>query len=146
MEMTGMHFFTFNSELPSNNITSISIDTFQNIWVGTDSGVAKYDRTNWVAFTTENCELPSNNIHSISCENNPTNDIWIATTDGLVKLNDTELTIYNTTNSNIPSNIVSSIAFDHNGNKWFWTYIESPYSELTAVVEFDDVNWNITKK
>ncbi len=38
---------------------------------------------------------------------------------------------------------MSSITFDNNENKWFGTYIESPYTGIGAVVKFDDVNWEI---
>lgn len=70
----------FNSDLPSNNIYTITIDSSGTKWIGTyGGGLASFDGTNWTVYDTSNSGLLSNNIQAIAIDAN--GNKWIGTGD-----------------------------------------------------------------
>ena len=58
---------TDNSDLPSNNVLSITIDNNEIMWFGTDSGLVKFDGENWTTYTTtSHTNLADNHISDVS--------------------------------------------------------------------------------
>jgi ligand-binding sensor domain-containing protein len=114
------NYDTINSDLPSNYVCGgVAIDTNNNVWVGTDAGVAKFDGTNWTVYTTAN-GLPVNIIACISVDNS--NNIWIGTDgDGVAKFNGSTWTTY-TIADGLCDNGVHSIACDADSSIWFGSW------------------------
>ncbi|MDY0282625.1 MAG: two-component regulator propeller domain-containing protein, partial [Salinivirgaceae bacterium] len=111
-----------NSGLPDNYVYSIAIDSDGNKWIGTHSGLAKFDGTNWTVYNTSNSGLPVNDVRCVAIDQHGTK--WIGTdVGGLVKFDDTNWTVYNSANSGLPSDKITSISVDSNGIKWLGTYL-----------------------
>jgi hypothetical protein len=122
-----------NSGLPSNTLYSIAIDTSDNIWLGTDIGLVKFDGTNWTIFNTSNSGILDNSILSICIDNNGTK--WIGSWGGVSVFNDSSWIVYSPANSKLPDGYVNAIAIDKQGNKWFGTG--------QGIVKFDGSTWTI---
>jgi len=109
-----------NSGLPNNSINSIAIDGSGLKWIGTRSGLAKFDGTNWTIYNTSNSGLPDNYVYSIAIDGS--GNKWIGLYgDGMAKFDGLNWTKYNKTNSGLPNNYVSSLAIDERGFKWICT-------------------------
>lgn len=117
-----------NSNIPSDFVFSIAIDSDNKKWIGTNSGLAIFDDNNWTIFNKSNSQLPSDFIFFIYIDRK--NNKWIGTgygliplsTGGLVKYDGTNWIVYNSSNSNLPSNFVTCAAEDKAGNLWFGTW------------------------
>ncbi len=109
-------FNTTNSQIPSNNVSYITFDVFNNMWIGTDNGLAKFNGTTWTVFNTGNSNLPDNAISYLIFEGNT--HCWIGTANGLAMFDGIDWTVYNTGNSDLPNNRISSIQIAKNGDKW----------------------------
>ena len=72
-----------NSGLPSHWIEYITVDHHNAKWIGTDSGLVRFDGENWDVFTTENSGLVNNHVLCLAVEDN--NTLWIGTEGGLSK-------------------------------------------------------------
>ena len=65
----GFSDMDFNSELPNNAVYPIVFDSLNNIWVGTEGGIARFNgEKEWLAYNTENSGLPNNKVYSM-CPN-----------------------------------------------------------------------------
>jgi hypothetical protein len=121
--------------LPSNRVRSIAIESSGVKWIGTISGVAKFDGSNWTTYTTSNSGLPDNSVWSIAVDGS--GNKWLGITwGGLAKFDGTNWTTYTTSNSGLPSNFVRPIAIDSHGNTWIGT-------EGGGLAEFDGQNWTV---
>lgn len=127
---------TGNSGLPTNSIRCIHIDKDNVKWIGTGSGVVKYDDNIWQVYDTNNSPLPYNSILCIT--SNPLNDdIWIGSSqNGLAKFDGNNWVVYDTSNSPLPSGSIFDIELDTSGNTW----IATPFG--VAVLKANN-NWEI---
>jgi len=117
--------------LPSNNVKCVAIDDANTKWIGTLSGVAKFDGTNWTTYNNLN-GLPGNNINCITIDNS--NVKWIGIQlKGLTRYDGSNFEVWNSLNSAIPNNNVNCVAIDSAGNKWVGTY--------GGLAKFDGANW-----
>jgi ligand-binding sensor domain-containing protein/two-component sensor histidine kinase len=103
--------------LANHWVTSIAEDNQGNIWIGTISGLSKFDGRNFSTFTKKH-GLAGDYINSLTTDKN--GNLWIATTEGI--------TIYGgkffsslTTKKGLPSNNITLIYADKNGNIWMGT-------------------------
>jgi len=72
---------TANSGLPSDTINAIEVDRNNVKWIGTDTGVARFDGETWEVFDTENSGLVNDTVYAIAFE--PDNTIWFGTENGV---------------------------------------------------------------
>ena len=146
-------FNTSNSKLPDNGISSISVDSKNNLWIGTGDGVVKYDGNNWTVYKPSNSGLPDHDITSIAVDRNDV--IWIGIrSGGLVRFDGLNWSVYNSSNSTIPDNsVIREIKIDKNGNKFvpfyggiakfndtLWTFYKAP--ESAADIRWMDIDTN----
>jgi ligand-binding sensor domain-containing protein len=73
-----------NSGLPNNTVKAIAIDGQGNKWIGTNSGLAKFDGVNWTVYNNSNSGLPDNNVLAIAIDGQ--GNKWIGTGGGLQSL------------------------------------------------------------
>jgi len=138
-----INYTTSNSPLPVSSINSIAIDNSGNKWIGTRSGLAKFDGTTWTVYTSSNSGLPISDVLSITVDGS--GNKWIGTGGGgFAKYDGTTWTVYNTSNSPLPYNVINPIAIDNSGNKWIGTnnYLSDP--EVGRIAEFDGLNWAVS--
>ncbi len=109
-----------NSPLLNNTVQALELDNDENLWIGTDYGLFKFDGENWTTFTTENSGIPSNQIRSITF--NDQNELWVGTfDDGLAQFDGVNWTEFNIDNSDLPDNFVKYLKFDNNQSLWIST-------------------------
>ena len=114
--------------LYSNGLYDLEIDSQQNIWFASLSGLLKYDGTNWTVYDTLSSEIASNELSSVSVDQN--GKIWcgLGENKGISILDGNIWTTYNRSNSDFDPYTVRDIVFDNNNNPWFgtdiflWTY------------------------
>lgn len=126
---------TINSGIPSNNIPTITIDKTGNKWIGSNSGIARFDNTVWSVYSSYSHTYWKNGIAL------DTNDLlWLAPNDGsntVCKLNDS---CYSHTDSLIFPNSAYwayVLAIDTNNNIW----LGGGPSSSGKILKFDGSNW-----
>lgn len=109
--------YTTANGLPSNVCTGVVVDS-TNVWVGTDTGLAKGIYGVWTTKTADNVAINSLVMDSSSI-------IWYGTSSGLVKYNtltDTRTLYTTSTSPALPSNNVNTgykcVAVDSLNNVW----------------------------
>jgi ligand-binding sensor domain-containing protein len=107
-------YHPINLNLINYNLTTIAIDNSDNIWLGTNHGLMKFDGTNW---DTLNWSL-NFNITKIYIDNNI---IWAGTPEGLIKKDENVWSILDKNNSGLPDNYINDIVRDFNNNLWVCT-------------------------
>jgi ligand-binding sensor domain-containing protein len=72
--------FSSKNGLPNDVIRDLAIGPKGNLWVGTPSGVTKFDGENWKTYDETN-GLKQNSVHSIKVKSD---SIWVGTVGGTV--------------------------------------------------------------
>lgn len=80
------HFYSRRDGLSADEITALAVDSFGNIWVGTENGLNVYlqDKGIFQSFfhnPADNLSLASDKIYSLATADN--GDLWIATEKGV---------------------------------------------------------------
>lgn len=115
-------------QLTSQIVNSLTEDEFGNIWIGTDSGLDKYDTSlkNRMGFYKNkgNNSISESGINKVYYEKG---NIWLGTSNsGLIKINvsNNEITRYSNNSDNknsLPGNHINDIMKDSRGNLWICT-------------------------
>ncbi len=110
--------YSVSSGLPNNQVNKILQDRIGRIWVGTMSGVCRFDGKSFTRFEQGNL-LTSNPVKTIFEDKK--GNIWFGTIrKGLVKYSGTGFNYY-TTGEGLLSDIVNAVAEDNVGNIWVGT-------------------------
>lgn len=135
---------TENSDILSDQINSVLVDTENNLWVayagagGTGHGISKFTGTEWTHYNSINSGLPNDDIRAMALD--AAGNIWFGCYNaGLVKFNGTTWTRYHTGNSGIAGDGVTSIKLDHSGNLWIGGYFD-------GVSKFNGTTWTVYNK
>jgi len=114
----GVTSITQDDGLIGNSVTSIAVDDDNNIWVGTNSGLSKFDGLSWTSYTTAD-GLADNKIRALSFD--PDGNLWIGTyEDGISMYNGQTWTNY-TQDDGLFNNMVYCIHADNSSNIWIGT-------------------------
>lgn len=110
-----------NSAFPDSSIISdINVDYDDNVWIGSNVGLIKYDRKNFHLYNTSNSPIPEDVVWAIAIDQD--NILWFASCrfreGGLVSFDGKNWTLYTPENSPMPSNSVRDVALDSRNNKW----------------------------
>jgi ligand-binding sensor domain-containing protein len=110
----GTNFTTYFLPNGSNeNPFAMAFDSLNNVWLGSTTGLFKFDGTDWEIYTPANSGLPHQRVNAIAFDS--TGKLWIGTHGGgLAILNGNNWEVYSTSNSNLPNDIIRSIAFEGN--------------------------------
>jgi len=116
-----INFSTANSLLPDDRINDLFIDTYNKLWVATDSGFASFQNTTWELFNDKNIPLTNNTIHQIAINSN--NEVLVGygnVENGglLLRTQGGNWTTLTTMNSNLPCNLILDIETSEKGNFW----------------------------
>jgi hypothetical protein len=123
-----------NSDLPSNSVHVIYVDSANVKWIGTSQGLARYNDTTWTVFAKYDTlaggdvVLLNSNIKDIAYERTAYGtELWMATDSGLTVASYkdvdgiTSATTYHKGNSGLAGNNVSNVAVDILHNRWIAT-------------------------
>ena len=106
------------AESLGREVSAIFQDRSGLLWVGTDTGLARWDEKEWKIFTVSN-GLPSNAIRAIA--DDAQGNIWAGTVDGgLSVLHEGKFTSF-TKKDGLPSNHIFSLCEDDQGVLWTGT-------------------------
>ncbi len=123
---------TDNSGLSSDRVNALEIDQRGDVWIGSNSGLTKFDGTDCTVYRMNDSGLPSNWITGLTADNE--GNMWVGTRgSGLAKFDGTEWTVYNVGNSGLPSNRINTLAADGEGNIWV--------GSANGLARFDGDNW-----
>ena len=113
------HWSTYN--ILDNQIFCISFDDSIK-WIGTQTGLARFDNVNWTYYTMNNSGLPSNYVTRLAVDSS--HNVWVATMfGGVAKYNYplNQWTVFNENNSGLPNNNTSCIYVDNQQGIWVGT-------------------------
>jgi ligand-binding sensor domain-containing protein len=127
------NYTTQNSAIPTNNLSKIRIDKFNNKWVATtNNGLIKYDGNTFNVYNISNSGIPSNTINEILINDNI---VWVGTTHGIGRFDGSNWKVYNTSNSQIQDENITSLVIDHDNNLWVGTN--------SGLLKFDGVSFQL---
>lgn len=105
---------TANCSLSSGNLLTIKAENNGDIWIGTEGGINKFNKSVWKDFYSD---------HKINMINQDRkNNLWFGTETGLLIFNGTSWAEYSTNNSPYPSNKITSMIEDEKDNIWIGTF------------------------
>ena len=111
--------WTTEQGLPQNSVNALLQDHQGYLWLGTFSGLARFDGMRFTLFDTTN--VPGfGDYRVISLHESRSGALWIGTMDGLVRLDSGVATRY-TERDGLPGGFISSIREDAGGNLWINT-------------------------
>ncbi len=128
-------FDTSNSDIPSDELSCVAIDSKGNKWLGTYYGLVKFDNEIFIVYDSSNSDLPNNIINCIKIDENDV--IWVGTENGLVRIEDSIWTVFNefyNYYTGLPNNKISFIEKDRKGNIWIGFY-------NSGIARFDGSEW-----
>lgn len=112
-------FDSSNSQLTNDPIWDITVDSKDNIWIGTN-GLVKYDGAQFTTYNTTNSDIPEDIVWSVAVDSN--DDIWVASCrsmkGGIAKFDGKLFTAFTPENSALPVNLTHAIAVDSEDNIW----------------------------
>ncbi|MFZ5553135.1 MAG: two-component regulator propeller domain-containing protein [Bacteroidota bacterium] len=120
-ETGGKDFINYSTEngLVNDWVRTIFVDDRNMIWIGTKTGISKFDRKEFSNFSIEQ-GLINDNIKCISQDSE--GNIWLGTDGkGIMKFAGEAFITY-TTAEGLSSDFVMNITEDKEGNLWFATY------------------------
>ena len=114
-----------NSELPSNQVNSIFVDSSMTVWVGTDAGLSSMNDGSWKHYDTI---LFNQTVNDIVYERTQYGkELWVATDSGLTVASYSDVdgvtsaTTYVPANSGLVGSRIAAVAVDGNHNRWIGT-------------------------
>ncbi len=108
-------------KLPSNRITSVTVDFNGNKWFGTPRGIVMYDGSTWNSYTRHN-GIPSSTEKIICSAVDYQGNVWFGTRyGGVLKYNGKRWKNISL-RQGLPDNMVVNISFDQKGNAWLSTF------------------------
>ncbi len=140
------HITSANSDLPSNYVNSITVDGYNNKWIGTNSGLAKLGTDNiWSIYNTINSDIPTDTILSVSIDyyaNKWITNCYCSDIESkryLTKFDDTSWDIYNS-----PS--IGKTIIENNNSIWagYGSCCESnQFGVVNYLFHFTDDDWSV---
>lgn len=135
-----------NSTLPDSIvIRDIAVDKNDNIWLGSDAGLIKYDRIEFTIYNTSNSPIAEDVVWSIAVDDD--NILWFSSCrfrqGGLMKLDGQNWTLYTPENSELPSNSVCDVIVDSRNNKWI---AMNDVIDNGCIIKLTDDKWTIFDK
>jgi ligand-binding sensor domain-containing protein len=134
-------FNSSNSPLTNNPIWDITVDSKDNIWIGTN-GLVKYDGVEFTTYNTSNSDIPEDVVMSLEVDSN--DNVWLASCrfkkGGIAKFDGVNFTVFTPENSALPVNLSRAIAIDKDDN--IWVSASENYNE-TYLIKISGESWTV---
>jgi ligand-binding sensor domain-containing protein len=131
---TTWHRYTMANGLPSNYITTIAVDSSNNIWIAnftdgeiTGYGAVRFDGNTWKQYD----DLLNSSIAEIAVDARGV--VWIGTEGGIVTLDGEKREEFTMSNSGLPDNAIRAVSVTSDGAAWF--------GALSGISRFDGNTW-----
>ncbi|MDD2635635.1 MAG: two-component regulator propeller domain-containing protein [Bacteroidales bacterium] len=123
-------YFAYEQALADDNVRSVEEDIYGNVWIGTTSGITKFDGADFVSYSTTD-GLGGNIIYDILAHSS--GNVYVATAAGMSVFDGTDW-INHASGTGMPSGTIWAVEEDSNGNIWVG-------SSTNGVAYYDGVNW-----
>lgn len=132
---------TSNSVIPGSPILDVTVDSKNNIWIGSDA-LIKYDGSRFTTYNSSNTRIPEDYVSFIAVDSK--DNIWFASCrfkqGGLVKYDGSQFTVFTPENSPLPASLIHGIAIDI--NDIVWLALTETVQE-TYLVKISGGKWNL---
>ena len=137
-----VNYSTANSQIGSDNVHAMVVDSMNNIWFGTGGGLSKFGGGSWTNYTTSNSPLPSNYVTSLSIA--PDGVLWIGTSTALASFDGTIWRTFSLGTLGLPDSFVSAIKATYDG---VWVGVMDWSTIINGGLAFyDGKSWDVYKK
>ena len=126
--------YTVEDGLLNNRTKAVFIDRDNNLWVGSLSGVQKYNGSSFTDYTLEDSGLENNYVTVI--DQAPDGAMWFGIQSGLARFDGKTWTYYTKDNSPLDVDYVHILAIDKDGVVWFTHVTDDRFNGLAS---FDGV-------
>jgi ligand-binding sensor domain-containing protein len=116
----------------TSGIYSLSKDKSNNVWVGGNAEIAKYDGTNWTVYRSNGTGIPNEVITSIKFDSK--NKVWVSSYRGLAEFDQSanSWNNYDVATNGFPSDFIYDMDIDSKDVLWLATD--------SGLVKFDGMN------
>jgi ligand-binding sensor domain-containing protein len=110
-----------NSSLPDSfHIKSLIVDKNDNIWIGSNKGLVKFNKKEFIFYDKSNAPLITDNVYALTVDMN--NNIWFTScmfrTGGFIKYDGDNWNLFTPQNSELPGSLISDMLTDNQNNIW----------------------------
>ena len=118
----GKEWTKYDKDIPIKDskhfrITSVAIDSADNIWIGTNRGLVYFDRRKWDFYTQQNSNLNNNSIYDLAFDSN--NKLWLTTSAGSISNFDGDnFNFYNFQSYGYANHGSRTLVIDNKNTKW----------------------------
>jgi ligand-binding sensor domain-containing protein len=120
---TCKQFKLSSSALLSDKINDLSLDINNNIWVGTNYNLLKFDGETWYDYFVGHKSYSNPRITALNCD--PSGNLWVALGQSdtcLLRIKGNDILVFNSLNSPLNSEVkINSITTDKKSNIWLAT-------------------------
>jgi ligand-binding sensor domain-containing protein len=115
-----INFTVTNSGLPSNDVSTLIFDEYQNLWIGTANGLVVYNGSTWNVYDSLNSPLPGNHVSALTIGKD--SSLWIGTRfSGLSRIQASNWTHFDKCNSPLVSNNITCLKTSADGRIFIGT-------------------------
>ncbi|MHB8258908.1 MAG: Periplasmic ligand-binding sensor domain-containing protein [Bacteroidia bacterium] len=108
-------FPAFNAIYSLNKVHALAVDASNNLWIGSNRGLTKYDGTTFTTYNTTNSTIKSDTIISLACNSG---NVYAGSYKGLSVYNGTTFTNYNRATNGMKSDTVYCITAESASAVW----------------------------
>jgi hypothetical protein len=101
-------YVTRNSDLPSDTVRALAVDTNGRVWAGTERGAAYFEAGQWRVYNTSNSGLIDDMVRAVAVDG--AGQVWFGTDRGVSVLDGEEWRHYDTENSGLLDDHILCIA------------------------------------
>jgi hypothetical protein len=101
-------YVTRNSNLPSDSVRALAVDTDGSVWAGMDRGTAHFESGQWEVYNTANSGLIDDTVRAVAIDGS--GRLWFGTDHGLSVLDGEQWLHFDTDNSGLLDNHILCIA------------------------------------
>ena len=109
------------------DVSAIVVDSNENLWIGAEQGVGKFDGKSWKLFTGQEGLLYNNFTCAAA---GPKGEVWFGTKKGAIRV-ENDYFFYRFSRRWLPDDYVNDIAVESNGTVWIAT--NNGVSQITSV-------------
>jgi hypothetical protein len=114
MSYNGNVWDTF-PHIPGNVVNALAVDVNNNLWVGGNAGLVKFNGTTYTTYNVANSGITSDTVLSLAYGNG---NVYIGTQNGLSVFNGTTFTNYNHAGNGMKSDSVYCITVENANTIW----------------------------
>ncbi len=122
-------FRSGSSPLPDYDCTGLALDTKGDLWVSTETGLARFDRIKeWTVVSRSQFWFPKFDLKG---------NLWVGSGSGVWVYDGANWRCYQMANSGLPNDFVAYVCVDAENRKWISTH--------GGLAVFDDPHWTVYK-